>query len=117
MITTHAETAEASTAIIESGPNERIIVVDNIQGDGVMQILVKGGTAKKASGAAAAAVVESPKVIVRNSRAATKVAGGGAAQPKSATALSKPVQSSLEKHYKGALPANLKVLSEPITVK
>jgi len=110
-------TVTGDVSIIESGPNERIILVDNIQGDGVMQILVKGGTAKKASGAEAAAVVESPKVIVRNSRAATKVAVGGAAEPKSATAITTPQKSSLEKHYKGTLPANLKILSEPITVK
>lgn len=110
-------TVTGDVTIVESGPNERIIVVDNIQGDGVMQILVKGGTAKKASGAEAAAVVESPKVIVRNTRAATKVAVGGAAQPKAASAMSTPQKSSLEKHYKGALPANLKILSEPITVK
>lgn len=110
-------TVTGDVSIIESGPNERIIVVSNIQGDGVMQVLVKGGTAKKASGAAAAAVVESPKVIVRNSKAATKVAVGGAAEPKAASAMSTPQKSSLEQHFKGALPANLKIVSEAITVK
>ncbi|MBL7648307.1 MAG: hypothetical protein JNK74_19185 [Candidatus Hydrogenedentes bacterium] len=110
-------TVTGDVSIIESAPDERIIVVSNIQGDGVLQVLVKGGTAKKATGAPAAAVVESPKVIVRNSKAATKVAVGGTAEPKAASAMSAPQKSSLEKHFKGALPENLKIVSEPITVK
>lgn len=110
-------TVTGDISIIESAPDERIILVSNIQGDGVMQILVKGGTAKKASGAPAAAVVESPKVIVRNTRPASKVVVGGTAEPKAASAMSTSQKSSLEKHFKGTLPANLKVVSEAITVK
>jgi hypothetical protein len=110
-------TVTGDVSIIESGPNERIILVSNIQGDGVLQVLVKGGTAKKASGAAAAAVVQSPKLIVRNTKAASKVNVGGTAQPKAASAMSTPQKSSLEKYFKGAVPANLKVVSEAITVK
>lgn len=111
-------TVTGDVSIIESGPNERIIVITNIQGDGVLQVLVKGGTAKKASGAAAAAVVQSPKVIVRNTESETKVAIGGAAGgPIAASAMSTPQKSSLEKHFQGTLPANLKILSEAITVK
>lgn len=110
-------TVTGDVTIIESGPNERIIVVSNIQGDGVMQVLVKGGTAKSASGKLAAPVVESPKVVVRNSKAPTQVKIGGAAQSKAATGLNKSQQSSIEKHFKGKMPANLKVVAEPITVK
>jgi len=110
-------TVTGDVSIIESGPNERIIVVSNLQGDGVMQVLVKGGTAKAADGAKAAAVVESPKVIVRNGKSATKVRIGGAAEAKAATDLSGAQKTSLEKHFKGKMPANLRILSEPITVR
>lgn len=110
-------TVTGDVSIIESAPDERIIVVSNIQGDGVLQVLVKGGTAKKASGAPAAAVVESPKVVVRNTKSATKVAIAGTAEAKAAGEMDNTRKSVLEKHFKGAVPANLKVLSEPITVK
>ncbi|MDP2324888.1 MAG: hypothetical protein Q8N51_12795 [Gammaproteobacteria bacterium] len=103
--------------IIESGPTERIIVVSNIKGDGIMQVLVKGGTAKSATGLAAKPVLNTPRIVVRNTKSATNVTLEKAAVAGAVPQLEAAQQASLESHFQGALPANIKVLADPIVVK
>lgn len=110
-------TVTGDVSIVKSGPNERIVLISNIRGDGIMQVLIKGDTAKTASGAAAKPVLNSPKLVVRNTKSATNVGIGGAAEPKALAGLSAEQRSSLDSHFKGKLPANLKVVSEAIIVK
>jgi len=110
-------TVTGDVTIVESGPKERIIVVSNIKGDGIMQILVKGGTAKTATGKAAKPVMNTPKVIVRNSKAATNVEIEGVATPKAVPNLAAPQRTALERQFEGVLPANVKIVAEPIVVK
>lgn len=110
-------TVTGDVSIIESGANERIILVTNIQGDGVMQVLIKGDTAKTTAGVAAQPVLNSPKVLVRNTEAATNVEIGHSSALKTQGAIPAPQKASLESHFKGSLPPNLKILSEPLTVE
>lgn len=111
-------TVTGDVTIIESGPNERIILLSNLQGDGIMEVLVKGGTAKTASGEPAKAVQNPPKVVVRNTRPApTNLGIGRGASTKAAPALSDGQKSSLESHFDGNMPEDLKVVAEPVVVE
>lgn len=110
-------TVTGDVSIIKSGNNERIIVVSNIQGDGLMQVLVKGGTAKTAGGELAKPVLNSPKVVVRNTKSATNVHLEGAAQAEAAPALETSQRASLETHFKGAIPGNLRIVTEAIVIE
>lgn len=110
-------TVTGDISIVESGPNERIIVVSNIKGDGIMQVLVKGGTAKTSVGKASKPVLNTPKVVVRNSKAATNVRIEGGATQKTVPNLQAPQRAALESQFQGALPANVKIVAEPIVVQ
>lgn len=110
-------TVTGDIAIVESGPNERIIVVSNLTGDGVMQVLVKGGTAKTSSGASAKPVLNTPKVVVRNTKSTSNLKFEGAAVAEAVPQLPASQKASLESHFQGAVPANIKVVAEPIVVK
>lgn len=108
-------TVTGDVSIIKSAVNQRIILVSNIQGDGLMQVLVRGNTAKKADGAAAKAVMNTPLVIVRNSKEATDVVVQGAASKK-LDEVAPAVQTSLTSHFKGQVPDNLRIVEQTITV-
>ena len=110
-------TVTGDIEIIKSGPQERIIVVSNIKGDGIMQVLIKGGTAKTSRGTAAKPVLNTPKVLVRNTKAPTKVQIGGAAESKAAPSLEAGQLASLQGHFKGNPPQNLRIVAEPVTVE
>lgn len=110
-------TVTGDVTIIKSGANERIILITNLKGDGVMQVLVKGGTAKSARGGEAKPVVDTPRIVVRNTKATTNIGLGRAATVKSAGAMAASQRASLETHFQGQLPANLRVVAEPITVE
>ncbi|MBX3180168.1 MAG: hypothetical protein KF886_22695 [Candidatus Hydrogenedentes bacterium] len=110
-------TVTGDVTIIKSGANERIILITNLKGDGVMQVLVKGGTAKSARGGEAKPVVDTPRIVVRNTKATTNIDLGRAATVKSAGAMAASQRASMETHFQGKLPANLRVVAEPITVE
>ena len=109
-------TVTGDISIVKSGPNERIILITNIKGDGIMQVLIKGNTAKTASGKAAKPVLNAPKVLVRNTKQPLNVKIGNAAVAKPSMGLSLQERTSLDTHFKGAIPTNLKVVSEALTV-
>ncbi len=109
-------TVTGDVTILKSAVNQRIILVSNIQGDGLMQVLVRGNTAKKADGAEAKALLNTPLVIVRNSKAATEVVVDGAKSQKIED-VAPAVKSSLTSHFNGALPENLRIVEQTITVE
>lgn len=109
-------TVTGTVSIVKNAPNQRIILVSDIQGDGLMQVLVKGATAEKPTGEKAKAIMNTPYVLVRNSKEATEVGVPGAT-PKELTAADEDVRQALESHYKGAVPANIRIVSETVTVE
>ena len=109
-------TVTGTVSIVKSGPKQRIILVSDIQGDGIMQVLVKGATAQKTNGEAAKAIMNSPMVLVRNTKAATNVKIEGATAKTLSTA-TEDVRTALESHYKGTVPANLRLVAQPLAVK
>ena len=109
-------TVTGDVTIVKTATNQRIVVVSNIKGDGIMQILIKGNTAKRADGNSAKSVMNTPMVMVRNSKPPT-TAKMADVQAKTFQQLDSPVRSSLESHYKGAVPGNLRVVGNTVTVE
>tara|TARA_R110001592_G_scaffold104201_1_gene293273 strand:- start:110 stop:751 length:642 start_codon:yes stop_codon:yes gene_type:complete len=109
-------TVTGDVTIIKSATNQRIILISNIQGDGIMQVLVKGGTAKSTDGKMAKAVTNAPQVLVRNTKPETEVVIKSATA-KSVSAVPSTVRTSLESYYKSAVPSNLQVVGETVQVK
>ena len=109
-------TVTGTVSIIKSAPNQRIILVSDIQGDGIMQVLVKGKTAVTPTGVTAKPVMNTPMVVVRNSKTATRANIKGATA-KSLAAVDSNIRTCLKDHYKGAVPANLRIVAEPVVVK
>ena len=109
-------TVVGTVTIVKSAPNQRIILVSNIQGDGIMEVLVKGNTAQTPSGKQAKPIMNPPRVLVRNSVPATNAVIKGASE-KALAAAAPEVRSALNTHYKGATPTNLRVVSETVVVE
>ncbi|MCF6283734.1 MAG: hypothetical protein L3K26_00875 [Candidatus Hydrogenedentes bacterium] len=109
-------TVTGTVSIIKSAANQRIILVSDIQGDGIMQVLVRGKTAVSPTGVDAKPVMNTPMVVVRNSKVPTQVKFKGATA-KSLAAVDSNVRTCLESHYKGAVPGNLRIVAESVAVK
>lgn len=109
-------TVVGKVTIVKSAPNQRVILISDLQGDGIMQVLIKGNTAQTSDGKQAAPLVDTPKVLVRNSRPQSEVVIKGASE-KALTATPTQVRTALQTHYKGTVPNNLRVVSETVQVK
>ena len=109
-------TVTGDVTVVKGAANQRIVVVSNIKGDGVMQILIKGNTAKRLDGQSAKSIMNTPMVMVRNSKPPSEAKMAGA-QAMTMQQVDSPVRSSLESHYKGAVPNNLRVVASPVTVE
>ena len=109
-------TVTGKVSIIESAPNQRIILVSDIKGDGIMQVLVRGNTAQKSGGEAAKPIMNAPRVLVQNTKQLKK-ASVPIGSEMALTSTPANVRTSLETHYKNAMPADLKIVAEQVTVK
>jgi len=109
-------TVVGKVSIVKSAENQRVIVVSDLQGDGIMQVLVRGNTAQTPDGKGAKPVVKSPPIVVRNTLPVSETEFKGASET-SLSNKSQAVRSALESHFKGAIPANLRVVAETLVVE